>query len=232
MDPREYYAAGILTWYSSQDGTRFYARSLRRWSEEDFPGRAFLADDQLFDKAVALLVDAGILEYVDDPYGPHMVEFKMDFPLSFMAENHASSVFAKADRFGQRWMEDALLALNDELARPSADAEEISDDIWEPLPLETSEAETIAVIEGAETALAGIKADNGFAAQFPAERDNLVNHAEATIASAKEGTATKTQVKENLIRAGKWLFDKFGGTAIGSLGGELMKWGLRMLGLL
>ena len=131
---------------------------------------------------------------------------------------------------GWDWLGRAFVGIERAGQDTPASAMPNADDIWEPLPVERTSA--LEAIQGAEAALDGIRADNGFAAQFPLERDSLVTHADATIASVKDGVATKGQVKENLVKAGKWLAEKFGGTAIGSLGGELVKWGLRLLGLL
>ena len=234
MGPETYYAAGILAWYKGQEDTQAYVQQLREWAEPlsvGSGGRLYLPDDSLFDQAIKLLEQSSILELFDDPFGPDVIEFKMDYPHSYMADSYPNSAFGKAERFGRGWIERALLNLNygsKKLSRPSEDDSEV----WAPLQLERSDQAIQETISGAEGVVAGIKSDNGFASEMPGERDNLVNHAEATLQAAKDGVVTKRQVREHLVNAGKWLGEKFSGTAIGTLGTELVKWGLRLLGLL
>jgi hypothetical protein len=133
------------------------------------------------------------------------------------------------------WLSKALVAIEKQaqptLLEQKGDAVEVGED-WSPLPLDATQPEIAEAIGGIEEALGRIHADNGLAANFPAERDSLIEHAQATLSAAKAGTVGKAQVRQNVVSAGKWLMDKFGGSALGALGGELVKWGLRLLGLL
>ncbi len=111
--------------------------------------------------------------------------------------------------------------------QPSLDA----DDTWEPLPLDRSSPEFEETITGIEEKIREIGADNGFSSTYPDERNNIINHAKATLESAKEGKVTKDQIIKNLVSAGKWVGDKFAGSALGALGTKLAELGLKLLGL-
>lgn len=105
-------------------------------------------------------------------------------------------------------------------------------DVWEPLPINRSSAEYEQVMEGLEKSIREIAADNGFATAYPAERDNLINHANVTLTAAKEGKVTKRQVHENIVTAGRWISVQFAGSVIGAAGLELVKLGLQLLGFI
>lgn len=235
MGPEAYYAAGILVWAAEKNVIQFTFPRVKAWADEDVFGNLtgrYLQNSQLFEQAVVLLVGAGVVDHIDDPYGPHVLELKYDFPMSVLSEQMPGSVFDKTHRFGTDWLRDAIINLNGTLTQSDGVAAVERDDIWSPLPIDRSEDEYAEAIAGVEAAIRGIREDNGFAVELPAERANLIVHAEATITSAKEGVISRRQVQDNLIQTGRWLVDKFGGTSIGTLGGELVKWGLRLLGLI
>ncbi len=100
-------------------------------------------------------------------------------------------------------------------------------DTWEPLPIDRSNPKYEETIVGIENAIQAIAADNGFSATYPDERDNLVEHATATLKSAKEGKISKNQVRENWIVAGIWISATFGASVIGGFGAKLAELGLR-----
>jgi hypothetical protein len=143
---------------------------------------------------------------------------------------------------GYEWLLNALVSINRELAAeqdasagkstPETQQAVSTEDRWEPLALDREDESFEEAVSELQETIRQVAADNGFAAEYPSERDNLVIHAQATLASAREGKVTRLQVKQHLIAAGRWLADKFSGTAIGTLGSELAKWGLRLLGLI
>ncbi|WP_421759410.1 hypothetical protein [Devosia sp.] len=182
--------------------------------------------------ALQRMIEIGVIEAIDDEFaGPHYIVLGSTDGLEdkLLANSAALRSYSKLGDNAPEWLGQAFIGIELRKEAPTEKAA-IAADKWEPLQLSIDLPEVQEAIGKARNALEAIKADNGFAVEHPAERDNLVRHAEATLSAAAAGSVTKPQLKEHLVKAGKWLADKFGGTAIGALGSELVKWGLRLLG--
>ncbi|MEO6014505.1 MAG: hypothetical protein ABIQ30_13090 [Devosia sp.] len=107
----------------------------------------------------------------------------------------------------------------------------VDSDVWDPIRFEPNDRNSSEAIAELDTAIRQLAADNGFSATYPQERDAIVSHATATLDSVKSGVASRSSIKQNFVAAGKWIVEKFGGSAIGAIGSELIKWGMRLLGL-
>ena len=185
--------------------------------------------------ALGKVASIGVIEELEDAYaGPHYVVVGSIDGLEqkLLGNSRALDSYLKLGDGGADWLGRAFVGIERSKENSTRSETRLAEDKWEPLPLDVSEPAIRSAIEGAQKAIEGIRADNGFAAEHPAERDSLVAHAESTLASATNGKVTRSQVTENFVKAGKWLAEKFSGTAIGALGSELVKWGLRLLGFL
>lgn len=185
--------------------------------------------------ALREFVSIGIIEEIDDPFaGTHyiMVRPPDGVEEKLLDKSKVLASYLKLGDGGSYWLAKAFKGIESSKDSPLKTEISPQEDTWEPLPLDRNEPAVITAIDGAKKAIEGIRADNGFAVEHPSERESLVAHAEATVTSAINGKVTKSQIKENFIKAGRWLAEKFSGTAIGALGSELAKWGLKLLGIL
>lgn len=236
MDGREdYYLIGMLDYLQSEQFARFAKEEFVEFCQGFVAGGMRIRKGlPALNLALQVSRDLGVLEELHDDFaGPHYLVLGSDGALKieqYLAASHAYQIYERMGEDRPDWLGRAFDGI-ERSKMPTAAADQ-DEDGWEPLQLERDNADIQTALEHAENAVASIKADNGFATTHAAVRDNLVIHAESTIAAAKEGTVTKNQVRHNLIRAGRWLADKFTGSALGSLGSELVKWGLRLLGFL
>lgn len=235
-DREHYYLIGMLDYLRSEQFTRFSKQEFVDFCQGFVLGGGLRIRKgaSALDMALRTLCDLGVLEELSDAFaGPHYLVLDAEGTSKIeehLGSSRAYSTYLRMGEDGSDWLGRAFDGIERSKAQvPNVDYDE---DSWEPLAIEPLSDDVALSIEGAEKVIAGIKADNGFAATHAKIRDNLVSHADATIAAAKEGLVTKNQVRHNLIRAGRWLADKFTGSALGSLGSELVKWGLRLLGLL
>lgn len=231
-------------------GSNFQIDKLGKFCVDADNEVGLLRNKKLREIAITTLVGFGYAEVIEDEFGPTMlsVEHRIkseslmggtETPLKQLASRFPESVFASTNKFGSEWLGQAIEKINSSIE--SADGNDsltsglepsfAVDDIWKPLPINRSAPEFEETIAGIEEAIREIAADNGFSSTFPEERDNLVEHANTTLKSVKEGKVTRKQIVEHLISTGKWVASKFTGSAIGFAGKSLMMWGLKLLGL-
>jgi hypothetical protein len=237
--PVAYYAAGILMWAEVHRRKNFLLENISIWSEDgvyDYYSSTYFADKDLVNDALDYLIRLSALSILTDNFGPAAYFVNSEVSLKRLAEEYEGSPFWKAEVLGSTWVRKALAAVStrQESEHPSSLLKVVDTefDVWQPLKIDCDNQAAKETFDEIEKVIKGISSDNGFAVTFPIERDSLVSHAEATLDSAKAGQVTRNQIKHNLVAAGRWLSEKFGGTAIGTLGSELMKWGLRLLGLM
>lgn len=238
-EPKSYYAAGILMTKVRTNAKFFLVGNLKGMPTGD-QGRGTLQLTELLTAAVEELVALGVARLVEDDFGPAVLQFTDEYALVSLAENLPDSAYDRAAQFGGTWLADAIEGINatnrsnseSEIESEPTAEPDIFDDRWEPLPIDRLSNGYEEAVAALENAISEIAADNGFAAAYPDERDNLISHATATLNAAKSGKITRKQILENFVAAGRWLSEKFGGSVIGALGTELAKWGLRLLGLI
>jgi hypothetical protein len=205
--------------------------------------QSVIRDDDLLNQALSHLQKSDLIDVIDDTYSDTILVVQDVQKLADSLDKNEpfQRLYILKDN-GYSWLCESLTKINDtieielrsignDVTNPTPDSGD-SLDRWEPIELNRSDPDIMEAIAQLEENVRQIAADNGFAAEFPAERDNLVTHAEKTVAAARGGRVTKPQVKQHLYAAGRWLAEKFGSTAIGTFGSELAKWGLRLLGLM
>lgn len=133
--------------------------------------------------------------------------------------------------YAKEWRLTALKnSLNDvEYVNERADEKNANNEQWHPLPIERDDPVYQAGLKAVEEALTTIEADNGFAANYPDERNAIVANAKGIIESLKDGTPSKDQVESNLVKPFKWIFDKFGGGLLSSAARTIWEFGLKLL---
>lgn len=205
--------------------------------------QSFLRDEDLLNQALSLLQRSDLIEVIGDTYSDTILitrdvqkladslEKNEPFQRLFILKDNGFSWLCESLTNINATIEEELRSASNDLSKPPQIVNG-SDDRWEPIELNRSNSDVVEAIAQLEEITRQVGADNGFAAEFPAERDNLVSHAEKTITAARDGKVTKFQVKQHFIAAGRWLAEKFGNSAIGTFGSELAKWGLRLLGFM
>jgi hypothetical protein len=180
------------------------------------------------------LVASQTIEVVDDEFaGSHYVSLANSLgsvEKLLEVESSRYAAFIRMGDAGSSWLGRALVGIEaaDDNKQPVFDQNE---DRWEPIKFDVASPNTATAIEGLEKAIRELAADNGFSSTYPVERDSMVAAATATLQTVKSGSSTKASIKQNFIAAGRWLLEKFGASGIGAIGAELVKWGLRLLGL-
>jgi hypothetical protein len=205
-----------------------------------FNTKLLLSDKILIDDALNKLKSDGHIDVWDDDFSETVIYIPNPQSLfDSLTENEPFQRLYMLKDNGHSWLANALAQINLGRQEPTRSVSTPNDtkleseiDRWEPLQIDPNDDQVAEVIQQLEGAVKSIAGDNGFAVELPAERDNLVTHAQATVDAAKAGRITKAQITQHFMAAGRWLSDKFGGTVIGTLGAELAKWGLRLLGML
>ncbi|MEJ2121984.1 MAG: hypothetical protein P8Z76_15015, partial [Alphaproteobacteria bacterium] len=90
------------------------------------------------------------------------------------------------------------------------------DDEWEPIPLERSGVAFEQAIEEVETAVGVIEGDNGYAANEPEERAQVLWSLKSGLDALRNGLPDRSQVIDLVVKPLKYLAKKFGDAAIGA----------------
>ncbi|MFN3891376.1 MAG: hypothetical protein ACK4MV_13340 [Beijerinckiaceae bacterium] len=99
---------------------------------------------------------------------------------------------------------------------------------WEPLPIDRESKTFKEAEQKIDEAIRAIESDNGFAANEPETRDNI-------LASLKQGqewlrsrTPSRAQIQSMLLKPLRWISEKFGQSVVGEIAKEaakaLLKW--------
>lgn len=241
----DYYRIALAEYFDGKDGGGYKSASAINFIRRQFIGQpsgmefGAVAIDQVLRELGSL----GYIDFVEDEFaGNYIVLDAAAIEAAVEHLRNSSSRYKIYKRLGElsyAWLSDALRNVERALAREATnfkdgeiDRAPIDVDIWEPLTLDLNDPQVPQVIDDLEKAINSIRADNGFAATHAADRDNLIAHADATLASAKEGKVARGQILQNFVSAGRWLSEKFLGSALAVSAGELVKAGLRLLGLL
>lgn len=221
--------------------------ALRMVSEKTW-GKIFSKNYQYFDACIGVFRMWKILQPINHRYSDPIeyIDVKKlgsSFPTFEIGAEYAKVYDLRGLDGATEWMKQILHRILEEtdaeFAESPTDEEQnnvvsetkdASDDLWQPLPIDRGNPEFEETLEGLEKAIREIAADNGFSSTLPEERDNFVEHANATLKSVKEGKATRGQIKQNFIAASQWIALKFAGTGLGVAAKALINWGVKLLG--
>jgi hypothetical protein len=146
---------------------------------------SYLERFRLFDIAVDFLSKEGAIEIVHDAFGPTIIKGANDFKKKYniLGEDidfplHKYEILSNSSvDDANRWLRHALRELDqtydalqitpDDFAEPEAE--------WTPLPLERGEPELQTLIEAIDDTAERVRADNGYAANLPEEREYVLD---------------------------------------------------------
>jgi hypothetical protein len=88
-------------------------------------------------------------------------------------------------------------------------------DKWEPLPIERDSPKHKEAVAAIEKTIETVKADNGYAATYPEERNSILWTLGAGVNALREGLITRQQVDVLLLKPLKYLAKKFVDSILG-----------------
>lgn len=88
-------------------------------------------------------------------------------------------------------------------------------DAWSPLPIDRETEEFQDVVEAVEKAVQSVEQDNGYAANEPDERNQVVESLKTGLQWIKEGFPSLAQIRSTVEGPLKFLASKFSGAAMG-----------------
>jgi hypothetical protein len=179
----EYYMLAIVLYcenpdeYYSEDG--FFAKF--SITDDDRVDHCFVEHEALREEALRLLEKHDAIEIIDDHFGPSLWKQGKGYEeLEKMLEDSHVSPFHKARKYGdrRRWLLVALKRLNEtafDLNITSADFEGETIDEWEPIAIDQGHASVQEAVQKLQDTTTAIEQDNGYAATYPQERDQVVH---------------------------------------------------------
>lgn len=109
------------------------------------------------------------------------------------------SIIFKYDKYGDPWLDKQTVGARDEGDQANLGDTEPQEEKWEPLPIDRESPEFEKAVDALDDAIGKIEADNGYAANQPEERDNVVWSLRQGIAALKEMTPSLAQVRALII---------------------------------
>ena len=104
---------------------------------------------------------------------------------------------------------------NEDSDRLEENASEQEPDEWKPLKIDREASEYVDAITATEQALKAIEGDNGYAANEPQERDQIVWSIRQGLEALKERVPSRAQIRSLLSSSLKFIATKFASTVIG-----------------
>jgi hypothetical protein len=137
--------------------------------------------------------------------------------------------------YGIQVVEKALLQKVSDIAYFMANGDEVIDEIagldghfftpgerfdkddWVPLPIDREATEYLEAVESLEAAIETIRADNGFAAHYPEEREEILSSLNEGLEWLRNKVPTRAQIKSALIAPLNWVAVTFGDAVTGEI---------------
>lgn len=153
-----------------------------------------------------------------------------DEVIAFMeSEVKQIEVYRRLGDHGDRWLGEALLALEQRAAQEETDraAEEtkslelerdddpLSTEAWEPLQIDRGSGTYRGAIDAVEAAAEAIEGSNGYAESEPDERNGIVHTIRGTLRAVKEGFPSRKSIVHGLLVPLRFIATKFTGAAMG-----------------
>ena len=151
-------------------------------------------------------------------------------------ENGLETLWDSFRRFGTEWVIESLENIGDlsdvlsyKDSAENSDAEDIETDEWAPLPLDYDSEDAEPAIQALKAAKEAIEQENGYTANFPAERDSIVSSLQSAIGLMKvRGEYTRIYfifaVVEPLKKAASRLGDSASGKTVDAAIKGVQKW--------
>lgn len=192
-------------------------------------------------EAVLAEMDLTPLRVVSTPFAPSYIMAdglqieganqpeQLDSLLNVISKkNDVDEVWKTIANLGVDWLYECLRNIGfDDREADESESEPIrteSDEAWEPLPLEYDTPESQDVIAALEETVEAIEKDNGYNAEFPAERNSVLKSLRSNIEYMKAyGEYTKVYFKHGVISPLYRVSKRFGEHAIGLLARASLK---------
>lgn len=221
-----YYAAAILLWAKREEKDYFTKNDVEYWLNNN-AFKKYSPNDKYIEDAMNLMQVLEVAKIIKDDFGPTVVELEgstegkfidSSNAINYLSDIFSDSPFYKANRYGLEW----ILAAIDEIDKspnqaPSidVDSEQLSNDEWQPLPIDREDEHFVEALEAIEEAIEAIEGDNGYAATEPEERNGILYSAKGTLQALKEGTPSREQLISSLLKPFNYIAKKFGDGIIG-----------------
>ena len=180
-----YYALAIAAYFRNsgeRSGSESTIQGYYFVTDDEDPGYDRLGNNILFARGALYLERAGFLEISLDDFGPPIFQVRDDFGSVWEKLTEERRLpFFKYQQLGAKsatsWLHEALEAVNEQYARLGMNESdfEVPDNESEPIPLDRDDAELTKAQEALDKTIEGLRADNGYAASVPEERDFVTN---------------------------------------------------------
>jgi hypothetical protein len=155
----------------------------------------YLGEKLILDRAIAWMVENELVQLITDDYGPTMYkitdqwdvayrQIREDRDLPFIRYHQASDK--------NKWLLTALKNLNLDFHRLEIQQEDFDepDRDWEPIPLDRRDAHLQQAISALDETIEQVRADNGYNANLPEERNYVLAGLMETARVLKTATST------------------------------------------
>lgn len=188
-----------------------------------------LGSNALLRQALRALEAKNVLAALEDPFGPTLY-VRADGINEYIEELEAnvSSPFHKSSRAPDRteWIFNALIKLDEThsaLAVTEAELEK-PDDEWAPIPLDRSNPALTTAIEAVDETIKQVQQSNGYAADYPEERNFVLDNLEALAKTLKTAASTSiAYVRHHGLSVLSKLQARFGDALVGEVAKEAAK---------
>jgi len=211
-------------------------------SDEDNGGEkwSYLARRDVFDAALKELEEWGFINIVRDHFGPPIVSPANDLynRLLGLSKDESFPYYKyKLTADGNGWLRGALQSLDrayDNLKIRPIDFVEPLDE-WEPLPLERNDPLVEKTIGAVDDTIEKVRSDNGYASNFPEERQHVLDGLSAFSRRLKEAASISLgYVRRYAADPLRTLLSRFKDNAIGiaaSIAKEALREWLKQKGI-
>lgn len=124
-----------------------------------------------------------------------------------------NSLIANYSDLGDDWLLETYAVGSPSIEYGNTDA--ASDEDWEPLPIDRKTPEYEVAVEATEEVVRVVEQDNGYAANEPEERNQIVDSLKTGLRWVKEGAPSRAQIGATLLAPLKFLVSKFSGATMG-----------------
>jgi len=214
-----YYAIAIFAAIERATGVKTRESIDSFWDKENY----ILSNDSVWNAAVRLMGEAGVIEIIEDDFGPDLYRatpaLQDWFNGKFEQENSAVTKYKAA---GKAWLKDAISQVNRAYAQlriQPDDFKAVEESEWQPIPIDRQGAEIKRVEEALEEAIEKIEGDNAYPVHAPDERKYVLTNLKAFKRFLSENTSIYiSQVDAFVIQPVKLVIARYGSAATGLAG--------------